>query len=88
MLLIFFIIFFHINIHQLNITKITKRKTIKKARERYQSLSKKEKEKKLQHGPERYQNLPEDEKQRLTEYKNILKYEKKRLIIIIIVHSI
>ena len=36
----------------------------KKARERYQNLSKEEKEKKRQHGRERYQNLSEEEKQK------------------------
>ena len=34
----------------------------KKARERYQNLSKEEKEKKQQYGRERYKNLSEDEK--------------------------
>ena len=34
----------------------------KKARERYQNLSKEEGEKKLQYGCERYKNLLEDEK--------------------------
>ena len=33
----------------------------KKARERYQNISKEEKEKKRQYGRERYKNLPEDE---------------------------
>ena len=39
----------------------------KKARERFQSLSKKEKEKQHQYGPEQYKNLPEDEKLKLAE---------------------
>ena len=39
----------------------------KKARERCQSLYKKEKEKKRQYSHERYKNLPEDEKQKLFE---------------------
>ena len=41
----------------------------KKARERYQNLSKKEKDKKQQYGRERYKNLSEDEKQKLVEYR-------------------
>ena len=45
----------------------------KKARERYQSLSKEEKEKKRQYGRERYKNLAKDERQKLVEYrKNII----------------
>ena len=40
----------------------------KKARERYQNLSKQEKEKKRQYGPECYKNLSEDVKQKLVEY--------------------
>ena len=41
----------------------------KKARERYQNLSKEEKEKKQQYGRERYKNLSEDEKNKLVEYR-------------------
>ena len=37
----------------------------KKARERYQNLSKEEKKKQQQYGRERHKNLPEDEKQQL-----------------------
>ena len=49
----------------------------KKARERYQNLSKEEKDKKCQYGREWYKNLTEDEKQELVEYrKNIVKWEK------------
>ena len=44
-----------------------KEKLRKKARERYQSLSKEKKEGKWQYGHERYKNLPEDEKQKLVE---------------------
>ena len=52
-------------------------KITKKARERYQNLSKEEKEKKPQYGHKRYKNLSEDEKNRLVEYrKNIIKWEK------------
>ena len=41
----------------------------KEAREKYQSLSKKQ-----QYGFEQYKNIPEDEKQKLVEYsKNIIK---------------
>ena len=52
--------------------KVTK-KDYKKARERYQSLSKEEKEKKQQHGCKRYKNLSEDEN------KSWLSIEKKIL---------
>ena len=46
------------------------KKDCKKARERYQNLSKEEK--KRQYGRERYKNLSEDEKEKLVEYrKNI-----------------
>ena len=41
----------------------------KKARERYQNLSKEEKEKKRHYGCGRYKNLSEDEKQKLVEYR-------------------
>ena len=41
----------------------------KKARERYQILSKEEKEKKRQYGRERYKNLLEVGKQKLCEYR-------------------
>ena len=41
----------------------------KKARERYQNLSKEEKEKKWPYGRECYKNLSEDEKQKLIEYR-------------------
>ena len=37
----------------------------KKARERYQNLSKEQKKKQQQYGRERHKNLPEDEKQQL-----------------------
>ena len=43
----------------------------KKARERYQNLSKKEKEKKQQYGRKRYKNFSEDEKW-LSIEKNII----------------
>ena len=43
----------------------------KKARERYQNLSKKEKEKKQQYGRKRYKNFSEDEKW-LSIKKNII----------------
>ena len=46
-----------------------KRKTTKKARKRYQNLSKEGKEKKQQYGLERCKNLSEDEKQKLVEYR-------------------
>ena len=55
-------------IHQLSIIEITRKNYKKKARERYQSLSKEEKAKKEQYGRERYKNLSEDEKQKLVEY--------------------
>ena len=46
----------------------------KKARERYQNLSKEEKGKKEQYGHERHKNFSEDEKQKLVEYrKNFIK---------------
>ena len=41
----------------------------KKARERYQNLSKEEKDKKQQYGCEWCKNLPEDEKQKCVEYR-------------------
>ena len=53
---------------QLNIINIIK-KDYKKARERYQSLSKKEKVKNRQCDRTRYKNQPEDEKQKLIEYR-------------------
>ena len=40
-----------------------KARLLKKARERYQILSKEEKEEMQHYGHERYKNLPEDEKQ-------------------------
>ena len=43
----------------------------KKAREKYQNLSKEEKEKKRQYGRERYKNLSEDEN------KSLLSIDKK-----------
>ena len=46
-----------------------KEKLQKKARERYQNLSKEEKEKKPQYGRECYKNLSEDEKQKLVQYR-------------------
>ena len=46
-----------------------KEKLQKKARERYQSLSKEEKQKKQQYGCGQYKNLPEDEKKKLVEYR-------------------
>ena len=50
------------------------KKDCKKARERYQNLSKEEKEKKWR---KRYKNLSEDEKSKLVGYrKNIIKREK------------
>ena len=56
-------------------------KTIKKACERFQNLSKKEKEKKQQYDREHYKNLSEDEKLKLVEYrKRILQNKKKRFI--------
>ena len=48
----------------------------RKARERYQNLSKEEKEKKLEYGCEHYKNLSEDEKQKLVEYRK--KYYRMR----------
>ena len=48
----------------------------KKARQRYQSLSKEEKEKKQQYGLGQYKNLPDDEKEKLAEYRK--KYCKMR----------
>ena len=48
----------------------------KKARGRYQNLSKEEKEEKHQYGRERYKNLPEDEKDKMVEYRE--KYYKMR----------
>ena len=55
----------------------------KKARERYQNLSKEEKEKKQQYGRERYKNFSEDEKNKLVEYrKKYYRIRKKHFIII------
>ena len=49
------------------------KKYYKKARKRYQNLSKEEKEKKRQFGYECSKNLSQDEKQNLAEYrKNII----------------
>ena len=53
----------------------------KKARERYQNLSKEEKEKKQQYGREHYKNLSEDEKNKLVEYrKKYYRMRKKTLL--------
>ena len=53
------------------------KKDYKKARERYQNLSKEGKEKKWQYGRKRYKNLSEDEKSKLVGYrKNIIKREE------------
>ena len=49
---------------------------MKKARERYQNLSKEKKEKKRQCGCEHYKNLSEDEKQKLAQYRK--KYYRMR----------
>ena len=48
----------------------------KKARERYQNLSKEEKEKKRQYDCERYKSLLENGKQKLVEYRK--KYYRMR----------
>ena len=45
--------------------------TAKKARERYQNLSKEEEEKKQQYGHEQYKNLSENKKQKPVEYRKI-----------------
>ena len=55
--------------YQENIERLQKR-----ARERYQNLSKEEKEKKRQYGRERSKNLSEDEKNKLVECRK--KYKK------------
>ena len=78
----FFLFYFVLNINQLNISKKIK-KDYKKARKRYQNLSKEEKRRKPQHGYEPYKNLPEYEKEKLVEYskkyfrmrKNVLLFE-------------
>ena len=58
-------------------TLSAKRKTTKKACERYQNLSKEEKEKEQQYGRERSKNLSKDEnKSLLSIEKNILELEK------------
>ena len=57
--------------------QINKERLQKKARERYQSLSKEEKEKKRKFGCELYENLPEDEKQKLVDYRKKF-YEMRR----------
>ena len=51
----------------------------KKARERYQNLSKEEKEKKRQYGRECYKNLSEDEKNKLVEYGKKCRMRKNAL---------
>ena len=56
----------------------------KKARERYQNLSKEEKEKKQQYNHERYKNLSEDETQKLVEYRNKYYGMRKKYLIIIV----
>ena len=48
----------------------------KKARKRYQNISKEENEKKQQYGCERYKKLSEDEKQKQVEYRK--KYHRTR----------
>ena len=52
----------------------------KKARERYQNLSKEEKEKKRQYGRERYKSLPENEKQKLGEDRKKYRMRKNVLL--------
>ena len=54
----------------------SKERLQKKARKRYQSLSKEEKEKKRQYGRERYKNLSHVEKNKLVEYRK--KYHRMR----------
>ena len=44
----------------------TQRKTKKKARERYQSLSEEEKDKRRKNVLDRYKNLPEEKEQKAT----------------------
>ena len=70
--LFFFLFYFVLNINQLNISKKIK-KDYKKARKRYQNLSKEEKRRKPQHGYEPYkiyQNMKK--KSLLSIAKNIL----------------
>ena len=56
----------------------------KKARERYQNLSKEEKEKKRQYDREDYKNLSEDEKNKQIKYRtNYYRMRKKHFIAII-----
>ena len=80
----FFQIYKCLKILQLNITKTKKRKLQKRARERYQGLSKEEK-KKRHYGHEQCKTFPEDKKQRLMEYR---KNEKKCFFMINILCSI
>ena len=59
---------------------MTKTDWKKRARERYQSLSKEEKEKKQrQHESEQYKDLPEGKKQRLTPHCNQYWVQYKKL---------
>ena len=46
-----------------------KEKLQKKARERYQNLSREEKERRQQYGRDHYKNLSEDEKRKLVKYR-------------------
>ena len=46
-----------------------KEKLQKKARERYQNLSREEKERKQRYGRDHYKNLSEDEKRKLVKYR-------------------
>ena len=55
------------------------KKDYKKARERYQNLSKEEKEKKRQYGRKRYKNLSEDEESKLAGYRKIIIKREKTL---------
>ena len=74
--------------HQINIIKITK-KDCKKARERYQSLSKEKKKKnKQQYGRKRYRNVSEDKKQNLVEYRKEKNYKMRKKYLITIIRKI
>ena len=70
--MIFYTFFTYIKISKNSSAKYyqeNKERPQRKARKRYQSLSKKDKEKKWQYACELYKNLPQDEKQNLVEHR-------------------
>ena len=66
-------------VHQLNITKITKKEYKKSLMKNIEIFPKRKMKKKLKHGSERYKNFSEDEKQ-LSIEKNVIEYGKMKIL--------